>query len=109
MTGNTLDSFMEFTAENPGTYWFHNLAFDGEFILHWLMTHGYEYSDKPRTGTYSTLISGMGKFYQIKATYEKKPRKKVKQAVFKDSLKKLPHAGGGSGESLQAPHIQVGD
>ena len=90
VTGNTLDSFMEFTAENPGTFWFHNLAFDGEFILHWLMTHGYEYSDKPRTGTYSTLISGMGKFYQIKATYEKKPRKKVKQAVFKDSLKKLP-------------------
>ena len=88
--GNDIDGFMEFARKNGGIYYFHNAAFDCEFVLHWLMTHGYEYSEKAETMTYKTLISAMGKFYQMKVCFEKKGKKKAVEATFKDSLKKLP-------------------
>ena len=37
--GNNLDSFMEFLSNKNSVCYFHNLKFDGEFILHWLFTH----------------------------------------------------------------------
>ena len=88
--GNNIESFLQFTYENGGIYWFHNAAFDCEFILYYLLTHGFEYSEKARTKTFKTLISNSGQFYQMKVTYEKKGKKKSKSATFKDSLKKLP-------------------
>lgn len=88
--GIDIDSFMEFCKENGGTYYFHNAAFDCEFILSYMMHNGFEYSDSPRNKTFKTLISAMGKFYQMEVCFEKKGKKKQKKAVFKDSLKKLP-------------------
>ena len=88
--GNDVQSFLEFCEKNGGTYYFHNAAFDCEFILWYLLSNGYTYSEKPKTRTFRTLISAMGKFYQMEVCFEKKGKKKQKHAVFKDSLKKLP-------------------
>lgn len=88
--GNDIKTFIEFCEKNGGTYYFHNAAFDCEFILWYLLTNGYEYSEKPKSKTFRTLISAMGKFYQMEVCFKKKGKKKQVKAIFKDSLKKLP-------------------
>lgn len=88
--GNDIESFMTFCESHGGVYYFHNLQFDGEFILHHLLKSGYELSDTLASRTFKTLISAMGKFYQLEVCFSKQGKKKMKKAVFKDSLKKLP-------------------
>lgn len=88
--GVDIQSFLSFCETNGGIYHFHNLSFDGEFILSELFSQGYEYSEKRVSRTFKSLISNMGKFYQLDVTFSKEGKKKVKKAVCKDSLKKLP-------------------
>ena len=58
--GNNIDDFMKFCEEhNNSTFYFHNLKFDGEFIIYWLFTHGFEWTDasKLKPKQFKTLIS----------------------------------------------------
>lgn len=87
--GNNIDSFFERIKKEANPYiYFHNLKFDGEFILYYLMKNGYEHveSKEKRDKTFSTLISDMGLFYSIEV-YFKVDKKKVKKVTFIDSLK----------------------
>lgn len=90
-TGNNIDDFMKFCeeAKNPFIY-FHNLKFDGEFIIYWLEKNGFKHVDsKEREDhSYSTLISDMGLFYSIEV-YFKVGNKKIQKVTFYDSLKIL--------------------
>ena len=91
--GNTIESFFEFCkSEYNPTFYFHNLKFDGEFILHYLLTHGFTHikSKKERkANTFTTLISDMGMFYQI-VVYLDVGNKKTTKITFIDSLKIIP-------------------
>ena len=91
--GNTIDSFMEYISKHKNAkYYFHNLAFDGSFILDYLFKNGFEFiEDKKdkRSKTFTTLISDMGMFYTIEVYFSVKG-KKVKKATFIDSLKIIP-------------------
>lgn len=82
----SLDTFFEHVYNYPGVYYFHNLAYDGSFILDWLLKHNFRHTVEqyPRKGQFSTVIDKMGKFYQI---YLNISNSRVK---FVDSLKKLP-------------------
>ena len=86
---NNIDSFMKFLEKHSNTtFYFHNLKFDGEFIIYYLLTHGFKHIEKKSEAddkTFSTLISDMGMFYQITIYFKK--RKKVKII---DSLKIIP-------------------
>ena len=87
--GNSIDEFfIRIRKENNPIIYFHNLKFDGEFILYYLMNNGYEYveSRERRNNTFSTLISDMGLFYQIEVYFEVN-KKKTKKVTFIDSLK----------------------
>ena len=86
--GNDIETFFERIKKEANPYiYFHNLKFDGEFILYYLMTHDFEYveSNEKRNNTFSTLISDMGLFYQIEVYFE--VGKKTKKVTFIDSLK----------------------
>ena len=86
--GNSIDSFFErIKKENNPYIYFHNLKFDGEFIIFYLFKNGYEWVEnkQKRTGTFSTLISDMGLFYSIEVYFE--VGKKTKKVTFIDSLK----------------------
>ena len=91
--GNNIDSFFEFIQkENNPEIYFHNLKFDGEFIIYYLLSHGFENieSKKDRKNkTFITLISDLGQFYSIEVFFEVK-NKKVKKVKFFDSLKIIP-------------------
>lgn len=88
--GTTLDSFMEYLQDKNTVCYFHNLKFDGEFILHWLFTNGYRYEDSRKDKTFQCLITDDGLFYSIEVIFHRHKSKKYEKVVFYDSLKKLP-------------------
>lgn len=86
--GNSIDDFFKRIKKESNPYiYFHNLKFDGEFILYYLMKNGFEHveSKEKRNNTFSTLISDMGLFYSIEVYFE--VGKKTKKVTFIDSLK----------------------
>lgn len=91
--GNDLDGFMEYIkARENAIYYFHNLKFDGEFIMVWLFEHGFRHVKDRKdeaTKTFTTLISDKGQFYSMKIIFEK-DGKKTNYAQIYDSLKILP-------------------
>lgn len=88
--GHDLDSFMGYLSNKNTVCYFHNLKFDGEFILHWLFTHGYQCEDTRKDRTFQCLITDDGLFYSIEVVFRKLDQKKYQKVVFYDSLKKLP-------------------
>ena len=87
---NSIDSFIDFCKkEKNATFYFHNLKFDGEFIIYWALTHGFTHVEKTediKENTFTTLISNFGQFYSI-TLYYKKGNKQVHKTTFIDSLK----------------------
>lgn len=79
--GNSIEGFIDFVRSHKGRYWFHNLAFDGKFIVDWLLRHGYvQVKERPHGQEFTALISNMGKWYAME----------FDGVRFADSLKKLP-------------------
>lgn len=82
-------SFIERIARMNAQIYFHNLNFDGRFIIDWLMRNGYRhYSGDGRMmkGEYQTLISNDGKWYTMTVRWNDTGNR----TEFRDSLKKLP-------------------
>ena len=93
--GNSLDNFMVWCRLHPkATLYFHNLKFDGEFIIHWLLSHKFQHvKDKRdnRPNTFNTLISDKGMFYSIEINWDNEINPgKNNRTKFYDSLKVLP-------------------
>lgn len=97
--GTDIDSFMAFLSNKNTVCYFHNLKFDGEFILWWLLNNGYTYAPKEdengkrlpmKDKTFSCLITDNGMFYSIEVCFQRIDAKKYKKVTFYDSLKKLP-------------------
>ena len=92
--GIDLDEFMLFCEQSKNSrFLFHNLKFDGEFIINWLFRNGFRHvqdRDEVTDRTFTTLISDTGLFYSMEVYWKVESRKKAKKAVFRDSLKVLP-------------------
>lgn len=99
-TGKDIDSFMSGIQHESSVVYFHNLAFDGRFIIDWLFRNGYEYTDEkfPRFGEFKSLISLMGKFFSIEVKWNS-----GQKTTFKDSLKKLPMSVSRIAQAFQLP------
>lgn len=87
--GNSIDGFIEWCskAANCKVY-FHNLAFDGTFIIDYLEKNGWKWVGSPNEAAernYTTLIGDMGQFYSITLYFSK-----VRKCVIYDSLKVIP-------------------
>lgn len=84
--GIGVGSYVAYMLSVPSVTYFHNLAFDGSFILDYILKDGYTWVAKnPGKGQFSTVISNMNKFYSI--TIVSKEGVKVE---LRDSLKKIP-------------------
>lgn len=89
--GNNIEDFILWCEDNPNSnLYFHNLKFDGQFIIDYLLKNGYTYSEEPKDRTFSALISKQNVFYNITINFEYKSRKKKNQCKIYDSLKILP-------------------
>lgn len=90
--GTDLDEFLitvsDFSKEEAQTIYFHNLKFDGEFIVINLLKRGFtlktSWSEKLQKNSFTTLISDMGQWYAIKVRFLNHT------ITFIDSLKILP-------------------
>ena len=92
--GTTIDDFMLWckNQETNNLVYFHNLKFDGQFIIYWLLTNGFKHVDDSKdraTNTFQTLISDKGLYYAIEVIFYLNG-KKVKKVVFQDSYKLIP-------------------
>lgn len=87
--GQSIDDFMKWCSTENKIVYFHNLKFDGEFIIHWLFNNGFKYSKEKQEKTFSCVVSSMGQFYIIEVIF-KTGNKKQEKVIFYDSLKKLP-------------------
>lgn len=92
--GNSLDEFMEWCEKVKANLYFHNLRFDGSFIVNYLLKQGYTFSKDGENKTFNVIISNMGQWYMIDICYGYKIGKTGKRTklhtVIYDSLKKLP-------------------
>jgi hypothetical protein len=104
LLGNGIEGFLSELAK--GVYdkvYFHNLAFDGDFILYFLLQRGFKVVDNnPGNGEISTLISNMGKYYSIEVRF----RTGVKVTLL-DSLKKLPLSISGIAKAYNLPEQKL--
>jgi len=83
--------FQRFKKKSVKLY-FHNLKFDGEFILYWLYRNGYEYKANKEdliSKSFTTLISDKNQWYSIVICERKRFRNSVYINIY-DSLKILP-------------------
>ena len=90
---NNLYDFMEVLRQSSKNHsleiYFHNLKFDGEFILWWLYFNGFIYDESlSRANTFRTLITDTGLFYELEIRFYKKGASKI--VTVRDSLKLIP-------------------
>ena len=89
--GNSIEDFIKWCANKKENYtlYFHNLKFDSEYIISYLLNNGYEViKDKKerRDKTFTTVITDMGQFYALEIYFEVKKHKVNKVTIY-DSLK----------------------
>lgn len=83
-----IDSFLEYISNRNSNCYFHNLKFDGHFIIDRLLKLGYAHvvnETYAEPMTFKTLISDMGSFYSITVRWSN-----GFTTEFRDSAKKLP-------------------
>lgn len=87
--GIDISSFLRRASKQNSVIYFHNLKFDGTFILDHLLRNGYVHVASGHGymhfGEFSTLISQQTKFYSIKVKW-----RNGTITEFRDSAKKLP-------------------
>ena len=90
--GVAIDELMDMCKKDKNNIlYFHNLKFDGEFILYWLFHNGFKLNNESKLNTneFSTLISDTGLFYSIEICF-KRTKKEIVKVKILDSLKILP-------------------
>lgn len=87
-----MQDFLGWIGEHPGTYYFHNLRYDGRYIVDYLFKHGWSFvPGKPRrTKYFTTTVSRLGQWYSITMMIWNKSKKTTNRVVIQDSLKLLP-------------------
>lgn len=91
--GNDIEGFINYVRQdlhNPRLY-FHNAKFDFQFIISYLLTHGYTHIEDTKEAadfTFTTLITDTGQYYSLTVYFEKHGHK-TKKVTFYDSLKIL--------------------
>lgn len=95
--GTDIDEFMLWCETRPENVkvWFHNLAWDSQFIISWCFQNGYVYAQEKQdraTQTFRAAISDKGLYYTLEVIFWLKG-KNVKKVTFFDSAKLFPGMG----------------
>lgn len=103
---HSIDETMEYWERigNDVIGYYHNLKFDGTFIVSWLFNHGYSWQkdkNKLLTREFSTLISDMGMWYTININTGKI------NIELRDSLKLVPFSLKQCGKAFKTKHQKL--
>lgn len=86
LIGSSIEDFIDVVSACGSVVYFHNLKFDGPFILDYILNKGYEHvSDYTKPGTFKTIISRMNHFYSFTVHWLN-----GNVTEFRDSAKKIP-------------------
>lgn len=110
--GLSISSFLGKCKElkNPIIY-MHNLKYDGNFIVYYLLKHGYTWRqtrEECQGRDFMALISGGGEFYNIEIYFDRQDRKKPCKALIWDSLKLIPMKVEEMPKTFDLPRIYKG-
>lgn len=92
--GETIEEFLLYfksLKSDVNCVYFHNLKFDGGFIIDWLLKNGYVWKDERKYcegGDFTTIITGDSKFYVIDIYFGKHGKTKKHVKIY-DSAKLL--------------------
>ena len=91
--GNNMEDFIKFCSNKKENYllYFHNLKFDGEFIISYLLNNEFTWiksSKERKDKTFTTLITDTGQFYSLEIYFEVL-KKRINKVTIYDSLKIL--------------------
>lgn len=92
--GTSLEDFISWcmSLKTNDKIFFHNLKFDCQFIIDYLLREGFKHVEDKKeldSKTFTTLISDKGLYYAVDVVF-KKTRSRVKRVIFQDSLKLIP-------------------
>lgn len=101
--GESIDDFIEWCQNNhKAKVFFHNLKFDGEFILSYILRNNFVYDDDLSSeNSYSSIIDNFGTWYMLKVNF------KGSVVTFYDSFKKLPFKVEELGKMLKLPEQKL--
>ena len=103
---NNIESFIAWLEKHYNSnIYFHNLRFDGEFILSWLLKNGFKYNEQLVTKTFNCVIAGTGQFYKMDICFYKKGKYRKVVHIY-DSLKKLPFPVKKIAEAFELPILK---
>lgn len=103
--GTNIDDFFAWCEKTGNNrVYFHNLKFDGQFIISWLFNNGFKHvlSNERATKTFTTLISDKGLYYAIEVIFKLK-NKQVNKITFYDSMKLIPLSISAISETFDLP------
>jgi len=102
---HSIDEFFQeiFDYRRNVIIWFHNLRFDGSFILNWLFRNGYAWVDDKRLNSneFTTLISEQNRWYLIRI---KTPKSTIE---IRDSAKLIPMTLAEMGKAFKTEHQKL--
>ena len=92
--GNNMEDFINWCANPKQNFivYFHNLKFDSEYIISYLLKNGYTHIEDKKDKedkTFTTLISGMGQFYCLEIYFTVKDKRHINKVKIYDSYKIL--------------------
>lgn len=70
VSGTDINDMMQYMFAHPDLYYFHNIKYDGSYILYWLNDNKYTFVNKSvgEPGTYSALITDRNVWFAITIT-----------------------------------------
>ena len=104
--GNNMESFIDWLKDHTNhNIYFHNLRFDGEFLISWLLKNGYKYNDDLVSKTFNCIIAGTGQFYKMDICFYKRGKYRKIVHIY-DSLKKLPFSVSKIANAFELPILK---
>lgn len=104
--GNDMEGFINWLKEHTNhNIYFHNLRFDGEFLISWLLKNGYKYNDDLVSKTFNCVIAGTGQFYKMDICFYKRGKYRKMVHIY-DSLKKLPFSVSKIANAFELPILK---
>lgn len=96
--GNDILTFIDFVKQDDNTLYFHNLGFDSEFIIYWLLKANYQFRNDNRkvSKSFTTIIDRTGAIFALVITWDNGKVSKIFDSYKKIPLKvsKIPKAFG---------------
>lgn len=104
---HSISDFMEFlfSLKKSCVVWFHNLRFDGSFIVDYLLRHNWNYNNAKNkdmnSRDFKGLISEMNRWYSVTLKYRNVT------IEFRDSVKLMPFSLAQVGEAFKTKHRKL--